>query len=75
MIVLQTEEEMNYRRKYFNGKVEAGNNANSKPELCVMVTCTCRFCECSRSRSFIYMKVSNINVSLPTPQKVSQIFV
>jgi hypothetical protein len=30
MVVLKTEEEMKYRHKYFNGKVEAGNYTHSQ---------------------------------------------
>jgi hypothetical protein len=69
MVVLKTEEEMKYRRKYFNGKAEAGNYANSKPEYCVMVRhCVhADFVNILRSSSFIYIQVPNINVSLPTP--------
>jgi hypothetical protein len=37
MVVVRTEEEMKYRNKYYNGKMEAGNCTNSKPELCLVV--------------------------------------
>jgi hypothetical protein len=35
MVVVKTEEEMKYRRKYFNGKMEAENCTNSKLDFCI----------------------------------------
>jgi hypothetical protein len=43
VVVAKTEEEIKYRHKYFNGKVEAGSGTNSKLDVyLVMTLCTCR---------------------------------
>lgn len=53
MVVVKTEEEIKYRHKYFNGKMETENCTNSKPDIC----------QYSNS-SFIYRQVLNIVVSV-----------